>query len=59
MKCELIRVAREYVNKKNEKKVGYNYYLSFENGARVCVKNVFEKDYMKLLLLSSTLLGDR
>lgn len=45
---KLIKVPVHYINKDGVEKKAYNFYLEFDNGQRVQVKNVFSNDYVKL-----------
>ena len=38
MQCNLIRIRKEYKNKKGESKVGNDFYLEFENGEVVAIQ---------------------
>ena len=51
---KLIKVSVRYINKEGIEKKAYNFYLEFDNGQRVQVKNVFSNDYVKLSFVAET-----
>ena len=51
---KLIKVLVRYINKEGVEKKTYNFYLEFDNGQRVQVKNVFSNDYVKLSFVAET-----
>ena len=52
---KLIKVSARYINKEGVEKKAYNFYLEFDNGQRVQVKNVFSNDYVKLSFVAETI----
>lgn len=54
---KLLKKKIEFTTKEGEKKSGYNFYIEFDNGRRVCIKNSFKDDY-KLLGFLAELIKD-
>ena len=52
---KLIKVPVRYINKEGVEKKSYNFFLEFDNGQRVQVKNVFSNDYVKLSFVAETI----
>lgn len=49
---KLVKKQIEYTTKNGEKKKAYNFYLVFDNGYKVAVKNVYQNDYASLKILA-------
>lgn len=51
---KLFKVPVRYTNKEGVEKKAYNFYLEFDNGQRVQIKNAFSNDYVKLAFVAET-----
>ena len=52
---KLIKVPVRYINKEGVEKKAYNFYIEFDNGQRVQVKNFYKNEYVKLSFVAETI----